>query len=148
MTSETYLIKLKRMGWTDAQIALKLGISVAEVQEQWRQITDVSEAVLNNGYVDMHQQFQTLAQQHHLVGASLRAIGNGISQICTAQELEEMVKPLVGVDKASELVHLLLKNCIILKPYIPVAANDAINELEAEPCTTKSDGVPLLSHQS
>lgn len=134
MIDKEYLIKLKASGGlSDDKIARRLGCTVAEVEEEWLKICNVVLAAQKSGYPELQQQFLILGNQYQLMGESLKAIGNGLGNICQPDELRQLLNGIaVGTTlEIEKVVELLISEVIVLKPYVAIDPLKSLEETQA-----------------
>lgn len=110
VTNESYVARLLRCGRTPEQIAVRMNLSLEEVNTLVSQIQQ-SATLLNTSRMDeVAQAFLVLCNQYQLVGESLKVIGSVLGSNLSMAQLEE----LVADDKATTLARL--REVIVLRP--------------------------------
>lgn len=120
LTDTSYLIKLKGLGLSDAQIAKRLNMPVEQVAALWAKALADINAKLTCGYVQLCDTFKTLALQYQQLGESLKVVSMALSSPMSAEEVHSIIAEAAAGEKGStaeEVTVLLLKQAIILRPF-------------------------------
>lgn len=117
LTDTSYLIKLKGLGLSDAQIAKRLNMPVEQVAALWAKILAELNAKLTCGYVQLCDTFKTMALQYEQLGKSFQIVSMALSNPMSPEELEQLIYSSMNSGNRQEVVCNLLKNAIILRPF-------------------------------
>lgn len=120
---DRYLIKLKGAGFTHASIAVKLGISEAEVEQRWKDIENAFIAGNSSGYMAICDHVTVMAHQYQLLGESLKITAEFLSNRMSEQELGQLV-----VKDREQTLKNLRSQCIVLRPFVPLTAEESIKK--------------------
>jgi hypothetical protein len=106
-----YLIRCKSAGIPNDQIAGRLGISIEEVEKQWKQAVQTS-LRSSNGFQDFVNQFTTLAHQYQLVGESLKVFANCLSNTPSIEEIRNVL-----TDDKEESALAILSSFLVFRAF-------------------------------
>jgi len=130
VTDDGYLFKLKAGNVPDAMIAKKLGVSVEEMERRWTRILADLKMSEENGYNALCDQFTIMANQYQLLGGSLKIMAGVIGSVMSSKELEALI-PLAAEEDRKIVLDSLKKNCIILRRYTPISAEELLKQVTA-----------------
>jgi len=130
ITDDGYLFKLKAGNVPDAMIAKKLGVSVEEMERRWTRILADLKMSEENGYNALCDQFTIMANQYQLLGGSLKIMAGVIGSVMSSKELEALI-PLAAEEDRKIVLDSLKKNCIILRRYTPISAEELLKQVTA-----------------
>lgn len=114
VTNVSYLVRLKQKGKSDEFIALKMGLTVPEVQDAWDKVCQEAIIERDNGLKELRQVVIILSNQFQLLGQSLGLLSGVLDNTTSPEDLRKVIKACpVGTDLA---VHLTAK-LIVLRPF-------------------------------
>jgi hypothetical protein len=129
ITDDSYLLKLKRMGWNDERIAFRMNISPAEVGRRWENLLKISQDQLANGLGSLCQVGLVMATQFQLMGQSLGILMGALNNTYRVDELQAVMDQC---PKDMEMASWLLRNVIILKPFSLPSPQQLAEEIEKD----------------
>jgi hypothetical protein len=114
MNNETMLIKYKSVGWTDKQIAARMGIPAQEVTQRWEHLQSVASSQEFKGKLLATERFTDLCRNYELVGEGLKNISE---LLCSAVEPMEIKRAIPSL--TDEQILSIIQHYIVLRPPIP-----------------------------
>lgn len=129
LSDDTFILKLKRLKWSDERIAQRMCIPVEEVQRRWANLLKSTEEQLANGIGALRQVGMVMVNQYSLMGQTLGVFTGALNNTYSADELQAI---LDRRPESENLVSWLLQNAIILKPFILPSPEKLIEEMEKD----------------
>lgn len=117
---DQFLIKLKQLRFTDAQIANRLRITPEEVGRRWAELLTVAAAVEKNGHWHLVNTFSLMSHQYQLLGETMKAIGG---QVCKGPSLDE-VRAVIANGPPETAAERLVETFVVMNPFTPLATSD------------------------
>ncbi|QDP54876.1 MAG: hypothetical protein Unbinned3891contig1000_74 [Prokaryotic dsDNA virus sp.] len=104
--TEQWIIKYKTMGWTDEQVAVKVGWEPEKVRDFWKDVQQVVSEDQSQDGQKLGQAFGILCQQYELVGYSLRVMSGILS---SSVKRSDLIKCVVPNDPEATVTNILSK---------------------------------------
>lgn len=111
---DDYLIKLKNAGWTDEEIAKRMGIEPQEVKDRFAKIIADGERSAACGYMAFCKFFVNFTQQYQALGESITVIAKTLGELLTKEEIMNLL-----TDDKEKSADNLATHAIILRPFVP-----------------------------
>ena len=114
-TNDTYIIKLKGLGWTHANIAKKLGMREADVDARWKDIEAAYITGQASGYAAFCDHYTIMCHQYQLLGESLKITAGFLGSRMLDSELDKLI-----VEDWAQTLKNLKDFCVVLRPFVPI----------------------------
>lgn len=127
LTTEAYLCKLKKVGMTDDQIALRLQLPKEEVVAMWERIVKRSEKLLESGAVSLQQKMHETCAQYKLLGDSLTIVAAQFGNFMSDEELQALI-----TSDPVKTFNNLRTQAMVFRPFLMESPEAAIARIEKQ----------------
>ena len=128
MNDDGYLLKLKRQGKTDEFIAVKMGITVPDVQRRWEALLQMASQPQQNGSMGMRQLTVVMTDQFKLMGQTLGLLVQSSLNTMNPSELRAVIE---SCPQDADLAGWILTRAIVLHPFSLPSPEELAKDAEA-----------------